>query len=286
MMNILSIQSHVAYGHVGNAAATFPMQRLGAEVWPVHTVQFSNHTGYGSWRGQVFEAGLIAEIVTGIAERGALARCDAVLSGYMGSHETGAAILDAVTRVKQANPAALYACDPVIGDVGRGVFVRAGIPEFMRERAVPVADIIMPNLFELGYLAGCDVADVADVGDVRAALRTVHAFGPRVVLVTSAILRETPGDSMDLLVSEGGKLYRLRTPRLAISANGAGDAIAALFLVHYLHTRDAAEALARAGSSVFGILKKTAETGSRELLLVDAQEELVRPSRVFTPETI
>lgn len=285
-MNILSIQSHVAYGHVGNASAVFPMQRLGVDVWPIHTVQFSNHTGYGSWRGQVFEAGLIAEIVTGIAERGALARCDAVLSGYMGSHETGAAILDAVTRVKQANPAALYACDPVIGDVGRGVFVRAGIPEFMRERAVPVADIIMPNLFELGYLAGCDVADVADVGDVRAALRTVHAFGPRVVLVTSAILRETPGDSMDLLVSEGGKLYRLRTPRLAISANGAGDAIAALFLVHYLHTRDAAEALARAGSSVFGILKKTAETGSRELLLVDAQEELVRPSRVFTPETI
>src|SRR6476661_130115 len=129
-MNILSIQSHVAYGHVGNAAAAFPLQRIGVEVWPIHTVQFSNHTGYGAWTGRVFEAGLIGELVQGIADRGVLADCDGVLSGYMGSAETGAAILDAVARVKAANPKARYCCDPVIGDVGRGVFVKAGILEF------------------------------------------------------------------------------------------------------------------------------------------------------------
>src|SRR3954466_12512370 len=153
-MNILSIQSHVAYGHVGNAAATFPLQRIGIEVWPVHTVQFSNHTGYGAWTGRVFEAGLITELVDGITARGVLGRCDGVLSGYMGSAEIGAVILDAVARVKAANPRARYCCDPGIGDVGRGVFVQPGIAEFMRQHAVPAADIVTPNHFELDHLTG------------------------------------------------------------------------------------------------------------------------------------
>src|SRR5450759_4301784 len=122
-MNLLSIQSHVAYGHVGNAAAVFPLQRMGVEVWPLHTVQFSYHTGYGNWQGRVFDAGMIRELVAGIAQRGVLGTCDGVLSGYMGGADIGSAILDCVASVKRANPAARYACDPVIGDVGRGVFV-------------------------------------------------------------------------------------------------------------------------------------------------------------------
>ena len=89
-MNILSLQSHVAYGHVGNSAAVFALQRLGIEVWPVHTVQFSNHPGYGGFRGRAFDAGLIGDVVQGIEERGALAACDGVLSGYVGSAEIGA----------------------------------------------------------------------------------------------------------------------------------------------------------------------------------------------------
>jgi pyridoxine kinase len=282
-MNILSIQSHVAYGHVGNASATFPMQRLGVEVWPIHTVQFSNHTGYGAWRGQVFEAGLIAELVEGIAERGVLPRCDAVLSGYMGSDAIGGAILDAAARVRAANPAALYACDPVIGDHGRGIFVRPGVPEFMRARAVPAADILTPNLFELEYLAGMAANEPAAL---RAALAKVHALGPRIILVTSALLADTPETAIDLVVSDGSGLRRLRTPRLDLDVNGAGDAIAALFLVHYLRTRDAAAALAWAGSSVFGLLRRTAEAGSREILTVAAQEEFVAPARMFAPEPI
>src|SRR3954468_13156948 len=180
-MNILSIQSHVAFGHVGNAAATFPLQRIGVGVWPIHTVQFSNHTGYGAWTGRVFEARLITELVDGIAQRSVLGQCDGVLSGYMGSAETGAAILDAVARVKAANPRARYCCDPVIGDVGRGVFVRAGIPEFMRESAVPAADIVTPNQFELDLLSRRTTETVADA---RAAIDAVHKLGPKVILVT------------------------------------------------------------------------------------------------------
>lgn len=282
-MNLLSIQSHVAYGHVGNASAVFPLQRLGVEVWPIHTVQFSNHTGYGAWRGQVFEAGVIGELVTGIAERGRLSACDGVLSGYMGSADIGAAILDAVAQVRAANPKADFCCDPVIGDVGRGIFVRPGIPEFMRHQAVPAADVITPNQFELELLSGHKVATLADA---TAACDLLHAAGPKVILVTSLHVDATPGDAIDLMASGPDGRFLVRTPRLDVSLNGAGDAIAALFFFHLKRTGATAEALAAAASSIFGLLKRTAEAQSRELLLVDAQDEFVRPTHVFTPTRI
>jgi pyridoxine kinase len=280
-MNILSIQSHVAYGHVGNAAATFPLQRLGVEVWPVHTVQFSNHTGYGEWTGRVFEAALIGEVMQGIAKRGVLGTCDGVLSGYMGSADTGAEILDAVAQVRAANPNARYCCDPVIGDVGRGIFVRPGIPELMREQAVPAADIITPNQFELGLLSSRTSATTLEA---RAAIDAVHKLGPKVILVTSLHTDETPSDAIDLVASDASGAFRVRTPKLPIAVNGAGDAIAALFFAHHLRTGSAAEALSRSASSIFGLLKRTADAGSREILLIDAQDEFVNPSRVFAAD--
>ena len=282
-MNILSIQSHVAFGHVGNAAAVFPMQRLGHEVWPIHTVQFSNHTGYGAWRGEVFSADLIGDCVAGIDERGMLARCDGVLSGYMGSAETGAAILDAAARVRAANPNAAYCCDPVIGDVGRGVFVRPGIADLMRDRAVPAATIVTPNQFELDILAGTGSTTLQDT---RTALAAVHARGPAVILVTSYIGEETPDGSIDLLASDGADLWRVRTPKLDVAVNGAGDAIAALFFVHWLERRSVAGALAEASASIFGLLRRTLEAGSREILLVGAQDEFVAPTTRFRPERL
>jgi pyridoxine kinase len=280
-LNVLSIQSWVAYGHVGNAAAVFPLQRLGAEVWAVNTVQFSNHTGYGAWRGQVFGADLVRECVTGIEERDALARCDAVLSGYMGDAAIGEAVLDAAARVKMANPRAFYCCDPVIGDVGRGVFVRPGISEFMRDRAVPAADVVTPNQFELEWLTG---REVRTLSDVKAAVATLQARGPRCVLVTSLRTAETPPETIEMLAAEDGAFWRVRTPLLPLSVNGAGDAIAALFLFHRLRRGEAGAALAAAAASVFGVLRRTAEAGSREILLVAAQEEFVTPSRVFAAE--
>ena len=282
-MNILSIQSHVAYGHVGNASAVFPMQRLGCEVWPIHTVQFSNHTGYGAWRGRVFDGPAIEEIVEGIAERGVLPSCDGVLSGYMGSADIGTAILSAVARVREANPEALYCCDPVIGDVGRGVFVRPGIPEFMRDHAVPAADIVTPNQFELDYLSGLQTAAVADA---KKAVAAVHRLGPRVALVTSLLTEDTPADAIDVLASEGGRFWRVRTPRLALSVNGAGDAFAALFFVHYVRSSSAPSALGEAAASTYGLLKRTEEAGSREILTVAAQDEFVSPTRRFPVEEV
>ena len=282
-MNLLSIQSHVTYGHVGNSAATFPLQRLGVEVWPVHTVQFSNHTGYGAWRGRVFDAAMIREVVQGIEERGVFGECDGVLSGYMGDAEIGEAILDTVARVKRANPAAHYCCDPVIGDVGRGVFVRPGIPEFMRARAVLAADFVTPNQFELDHITG---RTSATMRDALAAIDALHDLGPRVVLVTSLQTADTPDGCIDLVASDRTGKFRVRTPRLPLAINGAGDAIAALFFVRFLRTGSPAEALSLAASSIFGVLKRTSDEGSREILLVTAQDEFVEPTTVFAAEKI
>ena len=215
-MNILSIQSWVAYGHVGNASAMFPLQRLGAEVWAVHTVQFSNHTGYGAWTGQVFGGDAVRAVVDGIAARGVLPGCDAVLSGYLGDPGVGEAVLDAVARVRAANPLATYCCDPVIGDTGRGVFVRDGIPELIRSRAVPAADILTPNGFELEHLTGQPVHTLPGARAAVAALQAQMApAGPATVLVTSLRTDETPEDAVDMLAADRTGAWLLRTPLAA-----------------------------------------------------------------------
>lgn len=277
-MNILSIQSWVSYGHVGNSAAMFPLQRLGAEVWAVNTVLFSNHTGYGQWRGQVFDGDAVRAVVEGIAARGVLPDCQAVLSGYMGDVSIGEAILDATRQVRAANPQALYCCDPVIGDIGRGVFVRPDIPDFMRERAVPAADIVTPNQFELELLTGhhCTTTD-----ETRRAIALLQAMGPRCVLLTSLITNETPVDALDLVVAENGEQHLVRTPRLPMAPNGAGDAIAALFLFHRLRSGSAVIALTQAASAVYSLLRRGLEAGCSEIPIVTAQEEFIHPSWRF-----
>jgi pyridoxine kinase len=282
-MNILSIQSHVAYGHVGNDAAVFTLQRMGVEVWPIHTVQFSNHTGYATARGRAFDAAHIHELMLGLRERDVLRKCDGVLSGYVGSAEIGAAILDVVAEVKRANPRALYCCDPVIGDVEGGVFLKPEVADFMRACAVPAADIVTPNHFELEQVTGHTARSLPDA---LAAIDALRKLGPEIVLVTSLVTDETPADAIDLAACDEAGRHRLRTPKLPVAAHGAGDAIAALFLAHYLRTGSAAEAMSRAAASIFGILKRTAATGSGEMALIEAQDELVNPSTMFRAEPL
>jgi len=279
-MNLLSINSHVVYGHVGNSAAVFALQCLGIEVWPIHTVMFSNHPGYGTFRGRVTDAAQIRELADGLAESGGLAGCDGVISGYLGTDANGAEVLAAVARVKAANPAARYCCDPVIGDAGR-VYVLPEVAEFIRARALPAADVVTPNQFELDWLSGG-----ASANALVAAIDALHAAGPAVVLVTSLATAETPADAVDLVVSDAAGRFRLRTPKLPTEIHGAGDAIAALFFAHWLRTGSAAEALWRAASSMFGILRLSAGVGAREMLLVEARDEIIAPGQMFKPEPI
>jgi pyridoxine kinase len=277
-VKILSIQSSVAYGHVGNSAAVFPLQRLGHEVWPVLTVHFSNHTGYGEWRGPLLAADDVRDVIAGIGDRGVLGEADAVLSGYQGDPAVGQVILDTVARVKELNPDAVYCCDPVMGDLGRGMFVRPGIPEFMRDTVVPAADIITPNHFELDFLAGRTTSTLAEILD---AVDSVRERGPRDVLVTSVLHGEVPEGRLDVVAVSDEGAWAVETPLLPITPNGCGDVTAALYLAHLRTTGSAETALSRTANSVFAILEQTIEAGTREIQLVAAQDRIAEPPTTF-----
>ncbi len=284
-MHILSIQSWVAYGHVGNAAAVFALQRMGAEVSAINTVEFSNHPGYGAFTGEIVPAARVRTLLDGLTERGALQSCDALLSGYLGEAATGAVLLDAADRLKAANPRALWCCDPVIGDEGTGIYVRPGIADFFRDQAVPHADLLTPNHFELKCLTEhpCDTREEAKTA-MRSLQSRMRPSGPRVVLVTSLQTAETAENEIDCLVGDASGFARLSVPRLPIAANGAGDALAALFLFHMLAGRSARMAMEKAAASIHAVLSATCSAGARELRLIAAQEELCNPSRMFQAE--
>ena len=275
---ILSIQSSVAYGHVGNSAVTFPLMRMGVEVWPVITVHFSNHTGYESWRGPLLSPTDLRDVVRGIDERGVLGEVDAVLSGYQGREDIGAMILDAVALVKQRNRAAIYCCDPVLGDEDRGSYVRPGIAEFMRQRVVPAAQIITPNQFELTALTGLPVVTMEDVLQAADAARSL---GPEIVLITSVVRHDGPPDTIDMVAVDSDGAWLVSTPRLPRSFTGSGDVTAATFLVAMLRKWDLAAALAHTAAVVYGLLAVTTSLGRAELALIAAQDEMVNPSHRF-----
>jgi pyridoxine kinase len=277
-VKILSIQSAVAYGHVGNSAAVFPLQRIGVEVLPVYTVNFSNHTGYGAWRGPLISPDDVRDVITGIEERGAFADIDVVLSGYQGGEGIGDVILDAVSRVKTANPSAVYACDPVMGNAKSGCFVAPAIPILLRERVVPAADIITPNQFELGFLTGTEPADLEST---LASADMARDMGPRTVLVTSVERPDRPEGTTEMLAVNDEGAWIVQTPHIPMKANGSGDVTAALFSAHYRASGDAAEALAKTTSSVWDLLNLTYESGQRELQLVQAQEFYAHPRLQF-----
>lgn len=282
-MTILSIQSHVTYGHVGNSAAVFPLQRAGHEVWPVHTVNFSNHTGYGDWGGPMIPASDVTSIIDGIEKRGAFEGIGAILSGYQGGADIADAIVDTVRRIKAVNPKALYACDPVMGNAKSGCFVSDDIPPLLRDRVVPVADIITPNQFELGYLTD---TEVSTLDQTLAAVKKAQEMGPKTVLVTSVKRPETPADQIEMLAVDGERAFLLSTPLLPFKRNGSGDVTAALFTGHYVETHDVKEALRRTASSVYELLRTTYEAESTELQLIQAQDAFAYPSMQFQAEEL
>ena len=282
-MRFLSIQSHVAYGHVGNSAAVFPLQRLGHEVWPVLTVNFSNHTGYGAWGGPLIPADDVRSVVSGIEDRGVLGTADGVLSGYLGGEEIVDVVIDAVARVKKANPRATYTCDPVMGNATSGCFVAESIPPLIREKVLPHADIITPNQFELGYMTHTEPDSLEST---LASVDRARELGPRTVLVTSVLRPEREaqpdgGETIEMLAVDDEGAWIVATPRLPIKANGSGDVTSALFTAHYRESGSAATALERTAASVFELLQVTLDSGERELRLVQAQEAFVAPGRSF-----
>ena len=274
MTTILSIQSSVAYGHVGNSAATFPLMRLGCEVWPVLTVHFSNNTSYPSKRGPLLRPEDVADVVEGIDELGVLPQVDAVLTGYQGAPAMGAEILRVVEKVKERNPGAVWCCDPVMGDVGRGMYVLPGIPEFIRDHVVEVADVLTPNHYELNFLTGREATTLAGVIESADLLR---GKGPDVVLVTSVVVEESEPDTVTMVAVSDDGAWSVTTPLLGRTFTGSGDLTSSMFLAALLESGDVAQAVGRTADIVYSVLEKTTGLDQRELALVAAQDDLVDP---------
>jgi pyridoxine kinase len=281
-MSVISIQSQVAFGHVGNSAAVFPMQVHGIDVIAVPTTLLSNRPGYATLRGRVLDAELVADLLLGVEERGAVDAACMILSGYLGSPEIASVVADFVARAKARNPALRYACDPVLGDRDRGLFVPASIPPLVGDRLCPLADIITPNHFEFEWLSGTKAATTDQMITQAQALL---ARGPSTIVVTSAELADTPEGEIDTLAVERSRdmfnTFRVRTPKLPISPNGTGDLFASLYVAACVQGKDTPDALAHAASAIFAVLERTAARGSEEMRIVASAELLVRPPRRF-----
>jgi len=277
-MGILSIQSHVAMGYVGNAAAVFTLQRLGHEVWPIHTLLFSNHPGHGVFGGRLLNPGLNQEILDGLNRQGVFQRCDAVLSGYLGSAAVGPLVLEAVELAGAQNSDSLFVLDPVIGDRETGLFVADEVVVCIRETLVGVADVITPNLFELEVLTGRRVDSEKTLFD---AIHRLRSSGPRLVVVTG--IERGPGTIGTIMVSDDG-CWIVETPALDLGrrANGAGDFFTACFVAHLLEKRNPVAALENAAAAVHAALGYTLESGLAENDLVGSQTRWTNPGQLFT----
>jgi pyridoxine kinase len=213
-----------------------------------------------------------------VEERGAFPEVAAVLSGYQGGEDIGGVILEAVERVKAANPGAIYACDPVMGNATSGCFVHPAIPVLLRDRVVPRADLITPNQFELGYLTGTSPLSIEDTLE---SVELARAMGPSTVLVTSVERPDREPDTVEMLAVTDEGAWVVQTPLLPMKANGSGDLTAALFTAHLHGTGDPAAALQRTASSVVAVLQETLDRGERELQIVAAQDAIADPPERF-----
>lgn len=261
MPALLSLQSFVSFGHVGHAAALPPLWALGVEVWPIHTVLFSSHPGWSGWTGERVDAGLMASLVAGIEATGALERGDALLTGYLGQPDAAAVVSDALARLRRANPAARFVCDPVLGDDGQ-LYVPAALVDHYRERLLPAADIATPNMFELGLLSGRAVRALPEV------LAAAASLGCPAVVATGLALDELGADALGVLVWTREARWLIRAPRIAGAFYGTGDVFAALLTAHLLHGRGLEDSALSATAALTHLIARTRDAGQRELAII------------------
>jgi pyridoxine kinase len=281
-MAILSIQSHVSFGYVGNSAAGIALHCLGHEIWPVHTVLFSNHPGYGTFQGDVQKPESVGRILSGLLDRGIGQNCDAVLSGYLGHGETGEAVAGTVAAIRAINAKTIYVCDPVMGDLEEGVYVAPEVVNVIADKLVPTADIITPNAFELSVLSG---AAVGSIDDALLASQGLIGAGPLMVIVTSVTDPNQP-DRLNTLMVTNNQAWSVSCPKRVNPPKGAGDLLSALWLGRYLKGLSGEQALAVAVSSCYALIQRAEREGIPELPLVSAQHLIKTPDSNFEAELL
>ena len=277
-MSVISIQSQVAYGHVGNSAAVFPMQMLGIDVMAVPTTLFSNRPRYPTIRGRILDAGLVADLLVGLEERGAVDSCKVILSGYLGSPKIAEVVAAFVARAMKGNPTLIYCCDPVMGDADHGLFVERGLPELFRDRLCPIANIITPNQFELEWLRN---TKIDSTHDLVIAARLLSEPASSTIVVTGVHLSHTREDEINTFAVEGSAVWSVTTPKLPIAPSGTGDLFAALLVSSLIRGSTTPFAMSEAVSATFAVIDQTAAAGSQEMRIIESASCLSSPPRFF-----
>ena len=275
---VLTLQSSVAYGHVGNSTAAFALQRLGREVIRIDTVRFSNHPAHGGFTGDNTSSAEINSLISGLSSGGFLLNVSAVLSGYLGTSSNAQSVKQAVLTTRTANPAVIFCLDPVIGDRPKGRFVAEDVPNAIATELLPIADIATPNAFELEILSGLKVQTTAQAIEAARVLLNQHSL--RVVVTTGLHV----GNSIITIAVTRSQAWEVCTPRIDAPAFGAGDLFCAIFLARYLENASPDRALSLAASSVFAVFAETARSGKPELALIKAQDALLNPPEIFPAE--
>lgn len=279
---VVSVQSRVAMGHVGNSAAVLPLQLAGFEVVEVATTLLSNHPFYPGVRGGPLGGATVAGLLDGVAERGVGAAARAVVSGFLATADVAAPVARFVGDARAANPGLRYVCDPVLGDTGPGLYVDPGLVAATRDRLLPLADVATPNAFELDLLAGGATAagGGATAAQVAARARSLPLRAGGVVVVTGTVLADTPPGHLDTLVVAVDAAWRLRGPRVERHFDGTGDVFTALFTAAWLGAGGGPDAVVQAaGAAVAGtaeVVKATVAAGTKELRLVASAAAALR----------
>ncbi|KAK1929727.1 Pyridoxal kinase [Phytophthora citrophthora] len=293
---VLSIQSHVVQGYVGNKSAVFPLQLLGMDVDPINSVQFSNHTGYAKFTGRRLTGDELHELLDGMETNDLLRDAHThLLTGYIGS----ISLLDAIVRVYERIRAAqthperlMYVCDPVMGDLGK-LYVPLELVDLYRSKVLPICDVLTPNQYECELLAEMELRTVKDA---MRACKKLHTLGPKVVVISS-FQEASEGETPKELVVIGSKViasdtdgerrceqYEVRFPWIDSYYTGTGDLFAALLLAWlYRFPNDFKRALENVISTIQDVLRITLKLGGKDcdLKLIQSRHVIANPTVRF-----
>lgn len=262
-VDVLSIQSQVVYGTVGNNAALPVFARFGIRACAVPTVLFSNTPHYDSIHGGAIPPAWFAGYLEDLERRRALEQLRAVVLGYLGSPEQAEILADWLTDLRRRRPHVRISIDPVLGDTDSGLYVRPELAERYRGRLVACADLITPNQFELGYLSQSGGTCIASRQEAVIAARSLLKGRLKTVIVTSG-----PGararEIVNLVVGAEG-VGESRHPRIDSDVKGTGDAFHAALNAGLLRGDPLEKATRTAGDWVAQALAYTAAENSGEL---------------------
>lgn len=279
MKGIISIQSNLVFGHAGNSSAVFPIQRMGLEIWPIHTVQYSNSSQYGQgWTGHGYPANDIRELIQGLDNIEQLSNCEAIISGYQDSIEQCAAVRESVVNIKHQNPNALYVCDPSMEDIFIGKVATQDVSSPVIEELMPIADVIVPNQYELERFTKCRIETLEQA---VVACKKALELGPKVVLLRNLTLVNNDMYTMMLITPKSAYLSQRPLLNFTVRPGGINELTTALFTACLVKQMSPAVALRHTNNALYGVLELTCDHDSLELETITGQYEFVEPTYNF-----